>query len=100
MPIGHNHKKAWSFPKVYQSHAQQGLAPLQLLDAPTTGSNCLEDKFLSAGSVSQESHPWPSPVVLLAEAAAAAGLRAAHTWVVWTMSVLEKTKKRVRTFKN
>lgn len=45
-------------------------------------------QFLSAGSVSQESHPWQSPVVLLAEAAAAAGLRAAHTRVVWTMSVL------------
>lgn len=27
-------------------------------------------------------------MVLLAEAAAAAGLRAAHTWVVWTVSVL------------
>lgn len=50
-------------------------------------------QFLSAGSVSQESHPWQSPVVLLAEAAAAAGLRAAHTRVVWTMSILEKKQK-------
>lgn len=29
----------------------------------------------------------------LAEAAAAAGLRAAHTWVIWTVSALEKTTK-------
>ena len=32
-------------------------------------------------------------MVLLAEAAAAAGLGAAHTGVIWTMSVLEETGK-------
>jgi hypothetical protein len=43
---------------------------------------------LSAGSIQQEKPSWQSPVILLAEATAAAGLRAAHTWVVWTVSVL------------
>lgn len=36
----------------------------------------------------QDSRKSPSSRVLLAEAAAAAGLRAAHAWVVWTVSVL------------
>lgn len=45
--------------------------------------------LLSAGSVRRKS---PGRVQWLsAEAAAAAGLRAAHTWVVWTVSVLGKT---------
>lgn len=36
-------------------------------------------------------------MVLLAEAAAAAGLRATHTWMVGTVSVLEKAKEGKKT---
>lgn len=43
---------------------------------------------MTAGSVQQGKSLWQNPVVLLAEAAAAAGLRTGNTWVVWTVSVL------------
>lgn len=57
-------------------------------DAPKTVSKSQEGSFWQQGKSF-----WQSPVVLLAEAAAAAGLWTAHTWVVWTVSVLGKTKQ-------
>lgn len=60
----------------------QGMLPRQC--PSLEGSFCLQAQY------SKESH---SRRVLLAEAAAAAGLRAAHAWVVWTVSVLGETRK-------
>lgn len=65
-------------------------------DAPKAISKSQEGSFWQQVQYSMEKSFWQSPVVLLAEAAAAAGLRTAHTWVVWTVSVLGKTKERYK----
>lgn len=53
----------------------------------------LQGSFVSGFSTAGRSS-WQSPLVLLAEAAAAAGLRAAHAWVVGAVPVLGKKSEQ------